>query len=431
MGDIKGLVMTTKFELICENFSAIFIAQRGIILAIEQNYYKPYLLNINHVLKDFIGKPYFTLFRLDIISGLRLTPLKKMKEISDMTVDTVAASMLAQIDGNMGDIKPDLEKAEESVGGRTLPLGHQSAVVKIASAKLGPSKSGPPNINVQAVVVEDVEGSKTTTFAGIKVGWNFWFGKSTKAPFNQIDPFGKGMMVPTKDGTREYYCRSTLEEFYGLVKRVGLEDKATEAIEQGKMTIAYTALVNAIDKGLFVVINNGRNVYKGETDKLIIKPVENGYSAPDEVLFEQPEGNEPATKEQPVSANFEPGDRVQSMNNAFGDGESYSGHYLSDDGSNATVKWDDDGSEDEISLDNIRVIDSSTVEQENEIETTTEESQEVGFVVGQIVTSNSNYEHGAGYEGTIEKITGENNVLSMAWEDGTKEVIDNNCVDAE
>ena len=117
MGDIKGLVMTTKFELICENFSAIFIAQRGIILAIEQNYYKPYLLNINHVLKDYIGKPYFTLFRLDIISGLRLTPLKKMKEISDMTVDTVAASMLAQIDGNMGDIKPDLEKAEESVGG--------------------------------------------------------------------------------------------------------------------------------------------------------------------------------------------------------------------------------------------------------------------------------------------------------------------------
>ena len=115
------------------------------------------------------------------------------------------------------------------------------------------------------------------------------------------------------------------------------------------------------------------------------------------------------------------------MNNAFGDGESYSGHYLSDDGSNAIVKWDDDGSEAEISLDNIRVIDEPTAE----IETTTEESQEVGFVVGQIVTSNSNYEHGAGYEGTIEKITGENNVLSMAWEDGTKEVIDNNCVDVE
>ena len=417
--------MTTKFEMVCEEFSAFFIARKGKILAIEQNYWKSYTLDIQHVLKDYIGKPFFTLFRLDFVKDLRLTPLENMKE-TRMSVTTEAAALLAQIDANMGNIKPDLDKAEESVGGRTLPLGHQSAVVQITSAILKPSKNGPPNINIQSEVVEDIEDKGTTNFAGIKLGWNYWFGRSTTKPFSEIDPFGKGMMVPKKDGTGERYLRSTLEEFYGWCKRAGFGAEVLEGIAQGKMTIPFTAVVNAIDKGLFIVINNGRSVYNGEVDKYVVKPTEPNYTPPEQTLFE-PQDSEPVKVAKSLSQ-FEKGDRVTSMNNYFQDGEAYLGHYISDNGNDATVKWDDEETSN-IPLKDLRILDNGQPDNE-ETKVTTEESQvQEPFVEGQIIQSNSNFEHGAGWEGTVKEFS--KDIIVIDWEDGTTDRIPHNQVDVE
>jgi len=194
------------------------------------------------------------------------------------------------------------------------------------------------------------------------------------------------------------------------------------------MTIPYTAIANAVDKGLFIVINNGRSLYRGEYDKTVVKPTEKGYKSP----LGEATSFIPAELEEKDPFSFVNGERVESINDAFKDGETYFGHVINNDGQNANVRWDD-GDESEISVDSIKVSSNGQV---TEVATiiTEKETQEIGFVVGQIVQSNSNFEYGAGYEGTVDAVEQCDDGswrVAIKWEDGDENTIPTTQVDAE
>lgn len=328
---------------------------------------------------------------------------------TEQTEQQAASAILAKLNNRATGAVDEIKDTEAKVGGRTLPGGMKNAVATITGAKLGEYASGDyagePYIFVYATCVDPKEHH------GVNIGTSLMYALS------------KSMYASAKEN---------LIRFVNDMKLLGLDDIIQAAGSEGEIIqFVYNRLNSKDHDPISFLFNTSNRPKKDGTYSSFIQGLpDDDYEVPElEVKNQQEEnGYQPAPKQKKTaapkkgtkgtkgvkktskkktSAPFSAGDKVQTINDHFEDGKTYTGTVKSIKGETCTILFDDDDSTDTVPFINL-------VKQE--------EQEEAPFEVDdRVATPVNHFGDGETWEGTITEVKEDSAVV--AFDDGTSETI--------